>query len=82
DLVLTQTAPQRFADATKFYLSLFLLKFAAIIIVIIALQIWTESQVASLLFTALWCAVMLTCAVILYRRRCRSAPALPLLQFD
>ncbi|MFM2398200.1 MAG: hypothetical protein RL341_357, partial [Pseudomonadota bacterium] len=80
DLALTQTTPRRFAETTRFYLGLFLFKFAGMIIVIIALQIWNDSPPISTLFTTLWCAVMLTCAVILYRRRCRSAPALPLLQ--
>jgi hypothetical protein len=82
DLALTQSAPRRFADTARFYLGLFLLKFAGMIVVIAALQSWAESPASSALFTAVWCAVVLTCAVILHRRRCRSAPALPLMQFD
>jgi hypothetical protein len=82
DLAVTQTSPQRFADATKFYLGLFLVKFAAVIVIIVALQVWADSPLASMLFTATWCGVMLAGAAMLYRRRCRSAPALPLMQFD
>jgi hypothetical protein len=82
DLVLTQAPPRRFADTTRFYLGLFLLKFAGMIVVIVALGAWFESPMNSTLFTATWCAIMLTAAAMLYRRRCRSAPALPLMQFD